>query len=96
MFPSHHHQTENTPHQAQLWTVEDMYDNNLRKIVFDIFTLAGARVHIGILFSSVKSPNKSSAVAIKMASTLIVVVLRAFSSFLVILVVEVVVDFGAE
>ena len=42
-------------------------------------TFAGARVHDGILFSSVSTPNKSSAAAIKCASTDTAVVLFAFS-----------------
>ena len=40
-------------------------------------TLAGARVHCGILFSSVRSENKSSAAAMKFASTVTVVVFVA-------------------
>ena len=42
---------------------------------------AGARVHCGIRFSSVSSENRSSAAAMKCASTVTVVVLCAFSAF---------------
>ena len=43
-------------------------------------TCAGARVHAGILFSSVKIENKSSAEAWKAASTFTVAVLTALGS----------------
>ena len=45
-----------------------------------MLTWAGARVHDGILFSSVRIENRSSAEAMNVASTETVAVLTAFAS----------------
>ena len=62
-FASDYH-TRQTPHTTNI-------PNNLH-------TLAALRVHIGILFSSVNSENKSSAAAINVASTVTVVEFTCF------------------
>lgn len=58
------------------------YEFRLEDVINEIWmqTLAGLRVHNGILFSSVSRLNKSSAAAIKVASTVTVVVFRALCS----------------
>lgn len=79
--PSLLHRKECTLHQLGVCSAIDFRPrHNCTTHTKDggILALAGARVHEGILFSSVSNPNRSSADAMNCASTVSVVVLLAF------------------